>query len=134
MEDDRGMIRPGDRVMLIVEDDPGYARVLREAARAQGFKAIIAITGGTALNLARELKPVAITLDVHLPDMDGWQVLNRLKVDLATRHIPIHVITVDEDTRPGLDHGAWGCLTKGEEPESLNQALNGLKQFVDRPV
>ncbi|MGI8966717.1 MAG: ATP-binding protein, partial [Limisphaerales bacterium] len=134
VDDDHGKIESGDRVLLIIEDDLAYARILLEMAHETGFKAVIAPRGSSALALAREMKPDAITLDVHLPDLDGWRVLDRLKVDLATRHIPVHIITVDEDAEPRLTQGALGYLTKSEKAESLQHALDDLKQFVERPV
>jgi CheY-like chemotaxis protein len=84
--------------------------------------------------MVRELKPAAVTLDVHLPDIDGWRVLDGLKVDLATRHIPVHVITVDEDSEPTRTSGAVGFLRKNETRESLDTALDQLKAFVEKPV
>ena len=134
VEDDRGQIQQGDRVLLIVEDDPNYAKVLVEMARDRGFKTVVAQRGSTALAMAREIKPDAITLDVHLPDFDGWRVLDRLKVDLATRHIPVQIITVEEDSEPALTQGALGYLVKSENKESLQGAINELKGFVERPM
>jgi hypothetical protein len=134
VEDDRGKIEKGDKVLLIVEDDQHYAKVLLEMAHEKGFKGVIAPRGSAALALAREIKPDAITLDVHLPDFDGWRVLDRLKVDLATRHIPIQVISVDEDAEPMLRQGTLGYLRKSEKKETLSEAFNELKEFVDRPV
>src|SRR5262249_44819053 len=84
IEDDRGRIDAGDYVVLIIEDDPSYAQVLVEMAHEQGFKAIVTQRGAAALTMARDFKPSAVTLDLHLPDLDGWRVLERLKVDLAT--------------------------------------------------
>ncbi len=133
LEDDRSKLEPGDKVLLIVEDDPNYARVLIDMAHEKGFKAVVAQRGSMALALARELKPAAITLDIHLPDLDGWKVLERLKIDLATRHIPVNVISVDESS-DALTQGAIGYLTKSEKKESLQDAFNRLKDFVDRPV
>src|SRR5207248_2762457 len=134
IEDDRGRIEQGDKVLLIVEDDPNYSRVLLEMAHEKGFKGVIAQRGTEALALARELKPAAVTLDVHLPDIDGWRVLEGLKIDLATRHIPVHIITVDEDSEPTRSSGALGFLTKSDTKNSLNSALDQLKSFVERPV
>jgi len=121
-------------LLLIVEDDPNYARILLEMAHEKGFKGIVAGSGSTALAMVREFKPAAITLDIRLPDVEGWKVLERLKIDLATRHIPIHVITVDEDTEPARLEGALGFLTKSDSKESLQEAFHQLKDFVDRPV
>jgi CheY-like chemotaxis protein len=134
IEDDSRDIAPGDKVLLIIEDDASYAQVLLEMARAKGFKGIVAQRGAAALALARDLKPSAVTLDLHLPDVDGWRVLDRLKIDLATRHIPVHIITIEEDPEPTRSQGALGFVTKTDHKESLQAAFDQLKQFVDRPV
>jgi signal transduction histidine kinase/DNA-binding response OmpR family regulator/HAMP domain-containing protein len=134
IEDDRGKIGPGDQTLLIIEDDPNYGKILLEIAHEKGFKALVAQRGSEAVALARELKPAGVTLDVHLPDVDGWRVLDSLKIDLATRHIPVHIITVDEDPEPALSHGAFGFVTKDETKESLHRAFDELKQFIERPV
>jgi CheY-like chemotaxis protein len=133
-DDDRRSINAGDQVLLIIEDDPSYARVLLEMAHEKGFKAVVAQRGATALAMVRDFKPVAVTLDLHLPDLDGWRVLDRLKVDLATRHIPIQIISVEEDAEPGHTQGALGFITKSERKERLDSAFEHLKQFVNRPV
>jgi HAMP domain-containing protein/signal transduction histidine kinase/DNA-binding response OmpR family regulator len=134
IEDDRGKIERGDKVLLIVEDDPNYSRVLLEMAHEKGFKGVIAQRGTEALAMVRELKPAAVTLDVHLPDLDGWRVLDGLKIDLATRHIPVHIISVDDDPEPLRTSSALGYLTKSERKESLDNAFEQLKNFVERPV
>ncbi len=134
IEDDRGDIRPGDKVLLIIEDDANFARVLLDMAHGKGFKAVVAQRGATALTLVRDLKPAAVTLDLHLPDVDGWRVLDRLKLDLATRHIPVHIISVEEDSAPTLSQGALGFVNKSETRECLERAFDHLKQFVERPI
>ncbi len=134
VEDDRGTLGPADRVLLIVEDDPTYARLLVDLAHGQGFKAVVSQRGSVALGLVRELKPAAVTLDLHLPDLDGWHVLDRLKLDLATRHIPVHVISIEQDLAPAMAQGALGFLTKGQTRESLQRAFEQLRDFVERPV
>jgi HAMP domain-containing protein/signal transduction histidine kinase/CheY-like chemotaxis protein len=134
VDDDRGRIEPGDQVLLIVEDDPGFARILLDTAHAKGFKGIVAPAGAAALAMARELKPDAITLDLHLPDVDGWRVLDRLKLDWATRHIPVQVISIEEDEGAGLTHKALTYVTKSERKETLEQAFDDLKEFTRRPV
>jgi CheY-like chemotaxis protein len=134
IDDDRGQIEPGDKVLLIVEDDPNYGRILLEMAHEKGFKGVVTQRGTEALALVRELRPAAITLDVHLPDLDGWRVLDGLKIDLATRHIPVHVISVDEDSEPARTGAAVGFLTKSETKESLQMAFDQIKDFVERPV
>jgi CheY-like chemotaxis protein len=132
--DDRAEIRPGDKVILIIEDDLNYARVLLEVSRERGFKGVIAQRGAVALTMVRELKPDAVTLDLHLTDLDGWQVLDRLKVDLATRHIPVHIISVEQNLAAARRRGAVGCVTKSEKKEPLQQAFDSLKRFLDRRV
>jgi len=105
--DDRNSIETGDAVLLIVDDDPHYARILLGLAREQGLQGIVANRGQAALALAREFRPTAITLDVFLPDMLGWTVLNSLKLDPATRHIPVQMLSVEEEQQHGLSHGAF---------------------------
>ncbi|EEF60017.1 HAMP domain-containing protein [Pedosphaera parvula] len=124
INDDRGAIATGDKVVLIVEDDPGYARVLLETAHAKGFKGIITPRGAAALQLARDLKPDAITLDVHLPDFDGWRVLDRLKLDLATRHIPVQIISVEKDEQPNITQSALGFTTKSQTSTAEKALIN----------
>jgi HAMP domain-containing protein/CheY-like chemotaxis protein len=132
--DDREQIQPGEQVLLIVEDDPHYARVLMGLARDKGFKAISATRGNTALALARQFLPTAITLDIFLPDMLGWTVLNSLKLDATTRHIPVQIISVEEERRHGLAHGAFSYLIKPATTEGLNQSFERIKQFVSPRV
>jgi CheY-like chemotaxis protein len=137
IEDDRGQISAGDRVLLIIEDDPNYARILLEVAHEQGFKAVVAQRGAAALAMVRELKPAAVTLDLHLPDLpdlNGWRVLDYLKLDLATRHIPVHIISVEQDPEPTRSRGALGFITKSQTRESVQQAFGQLKDFIERPV
>ncbi len=113
VDDDRNLIATGDRILLVVEDDVTFARIMVEAAHRHGLKALIALRGTTAMSLAREFKPGAITLDVRLPDMSGWTVLDYLKHDPATRHIPVHVISGHEHNRRGFVLGAMSCIQKG---------------------
>ena len=103
-------------------------------ARGRGFKGVVAQRGSAALALAREIKPDAITLDIRLPDVDGWRVLDRLKVDLATRHIPVQIITADEERERGLQQGALAFITKPVQKESLDEAFNEIRQYIERQV
>jgi CheY-like chemotaxis protein/signal transduction histidine kinase/HAMP domain-containing protein len=129
VEDDRGDLQPGDNVLLIVEDDPHYARVLCDLARDRGFKVIVAMRGAEALALAREYHPTAVSLDVFLPDMLGWTVLNHLKQDPSTRHIPVQMLTMDEDRHHGLSRGAFSFVTKPTTTEGLEAALGRIKEY-----
>ncbi|MBV8115369.1 MAG: HAMP domain-containing protein, partial [Silvibacterium sp.] len=129
IEDDRANLQEGDTALLIVEDDPHYARILRDLARDKGFKVLVASRGAEALALAREFKPTAVSLDVFLPDMLGWTVLNHLKQDPGTRHIPVQMLTLDEDRNHGLSRGAFSFVTKPATAEGLEAALMRIKEF-----
>ncbi|QNI33189.1 HAMP domain-containing protein [Alloacidobacterium dinghuense] len=129
VEDDRGTLEPGDTTLLIVEDDPHYARVLCDLARDKGFKVLVASRGAEALELAREFRPSAVSLDVFLPDMLGWTVLNHLKQDPGMRHIPVQMLTMDEDRHHGLSRGAFSFVTKPTTTEGLEATLTKIKEF-----
>ncbi|HEX9895485.1 MAG TPA: response regulator, partial [Gemmatimonadales bacterium] len=128
--DDRDDLEGSAAVLLIVEDDPHYARVLVDLARAQGFKVLVATRGSDALDLARRFRPTAISLDVFLPDMLGWAVLNQLKQDPALRHIPVQIVTLDENRQHGLSRGAFGFVPKPTTTEGLEAALARIKGYA----
>ncbi|XGV95383.1 MAG: response regulator [Leptolyngbya sp. BL-A-14] len=134
VDDDRASIQPGDRVLLIIEDDLHFVRILMDMAREQGFKVLAAIRSQSGLALAQRYKPDAIMLDLRLPDMDGWTVLDRLKHDPETRHIPVHILSVDDEQQRSLQLGAIAYLQKPISPEALTQALVNIKGFVERQV
>ncbi len=128
--DDRKEINPGDAILLIVEDDPHYARVLMDLARDKGFKVLLAMRGADALNLAKQFQPTAVSLDVFLPDMLGWTVLNQLKQNPLTRHIPVQMITLDEDRQHALASGAFSFVTKPTTAEGIGAALSRIKDYA----
>ncbi|MFZ2281227.1 MAG: HAMP domain-containing protein [Prosthecobacter sp.] len=130
IEDDRANVEVGDLAALIVEDDPHYARVLLGLARDKGFKGLVATRGHEALTLARQYHPTAITLDIFLPDMLGWTVLNNLKLSPETRHIPVQIITLEEERSHGLSRGAFSYLVKPATTEDLESAFDKIKTFV----
>jgi HAMP domain-containing protein/signal transduction histidine kinase/CheY-like chemotaxis protein len=131
--DDSANILPGDKVLLIVENDASFAKFLLDTSREHGFKAVIAPRGALAISIARELHPAAITLDINLPDIDGWHVLNRLKDDPLTRHIPVQIITTEEEYFRGLRMGAIGGLAKPvKTKESLDQTFNRIRNAIER--
>ena len=132
IDDDRNLISPGDPVLLIVEDDVTFARILVALAHERGIKVLVAVRGGTALTLAREFVPGAITLDITLPDAAGWTILDRLKHDPATRHIPVHVISGDENRRRGLALGAMSYLEKSVTKDNLNIAFDNIHHSLER--
>jgi signal transduction histidine kinase/DNA-binding response OmpR family regulator/HAMP domain-containing protein len=128
--DDRADIGTGDRVLLIVENDPGFARFLLDAAREKGFKGLVTSLGASALALAREYDPDAMSLDIHLPDIDGWRVLERLKKDPATRHVPVCVISTDEARDKALSAGCIAFVAKPiPSKASIDALLDRLTAF-----
>jgi CheY-like chemotaxis protein len=112
-----------------VEDEVHFARILCDLSREKGFKVLIALRGAEGLALAREFHPTAISLDVALPDMLGWTVLNHLKQDPATRHIPVQMLTIDEDWHHGLSHGAFAFVTKPTTTEGLDAAISRIREY-----
>jgi CheY-like chemotaxis protein len=133
IEDDRESLQAGDNVLLIIEDDPHYARVLVDLARDKGFKVLVAMRGAEGLALAREFRPTAISLDVFLPDMLGWTILNHLKQDPQTRHIPVQMLTLDEDWHHGLSRGAFSFVTKPTTTDGIEAALTRIREFATQP-
>jgi hypothetical protein len=128
--DDRESIAPHDSVVLIVEDDPHYSRVMVDLAKEEGFKVLVAHLGADALALARAHKPTAISLDIFLPDMLGWTVLSQLKQDPTTRHIPVQIVTLDEDRHHGLARGAFSFVQKPTTTEGLENAFARIKGYA----
>ena len=128
--DDRHTLQPGERTLLIVEDDPNYAGILVDAAHAAGLKAVVTSRGAEALDLALQYKPVAMSLDIFLPDMLGWNVLSQFKRTLETRHIPVQILSMDEDRQQGLARGAFSYLNKPTTTEGLSAALSRINDYV----
>jgi HAMP domain-containing protein/CheY-like chemotaxis protein/signal transduction histidine kinase len=128
--DDREELLPGDRVLLIVEDDPHYGRILVNLARDRGFKVVLARNGADGLAMARKYLPTAVSLDVFLPDMLGWTVLNQLKRSPETRHIPVQILTIEDERQYGLERGAFSFVTKTVTTDRLEQAIDRLKEFT----
>jgi len=131
--DDRETILPDDKVMLLIEDDAAFATVVRDIARGQGFKVISALDGETGLKLAQRFRPHAINLDLKLPDIDGWKVLDELKRNPETRHIPVQVVSVI-DRHKGTTMGAISYLEKPVTAAALEGAFAHVKHFIDREV
>ncbi|MFL6581221.1 MAG: HAMP domain-containing protein [Burkholderiales bacterium] len=128
--DDRNLITEGENVLLIIEDDPHYAHILLGLARDKGFKGIVAQRGMTGLAYARQYLPTAITLDIFLPDMLGWTVLNNLKLDPLTRHIPVQIISLEEERQHGLSHGAFSYMVKPVTSDGIEAALDRIRRFA----
>ena len=132
--DDRDSIQPGDKVVLIIEDDEKFAKILLDMANKKGFKGLIATKGETALGLIHTFKPDAITLDIKLPDMEGWTILDRLKHQMETRHIPVHIISVENEQQRGLKMGAISFMTKPVTPEGLGKAFEKINEYIKKDV
>jgi HAMP domain-containing protein/signal transduction histidine kinase/CheY-like chemotaxis protein len=133
-DDDRERIREGDRVLLVVEDDVKFARIMVGMAHDNGFKAVVALRGDTGVAMANELQPDAIALDVQLPIMDGLTVLDKLKRNPRTRHIPVYVISVTERNHRMMALGAFAYLEKPVSKEALDDAFGHMATFLDREV
>ncbi len=121
-------------MVLIVEDDIKFARIMTMVAHEHGYKAVVATRGDTGLSLANQLQPDAITLDIKLPMMDGWTLLERLKQNPRTRHIPVQVISVLERNRRAGSMGAFAYMEKPVSKEKLEGAFAHVTQFLDRKV
>jgi CheY-like chemotaxis protein len=133
-EDDRDDLQPGDRVLLIIEDDASFAHILLDLARDKGFKGIVGHDGEIGLQLAHAYRPDAITLDIDMPGIDGWAVLDRLKHHPDTRHIPVHIITGIRERQQGMKAGAIAYLEKPVTKEALDDSFNRISQFIDQQV
>jgi signal transduction histidine kinase/CheY-like chemotaxis protein len=131
--DDRENLGAADRSLLVVENDVAFARLVMDVARETGFKVLVASFGSTALALVHKYRPSAVTLDISLPDMEGWRVLERLKADFETRHVPVTVITTGEDLRRGRMLGAFDAVSKPVRTrEGLRETLEGLMGCLER--
>ena len=131
VNDDRDDIGPDDLVLLIIENDMGFARVALETARDAGWKGLVSSRGAAGLALAREYQPDAITLDINLPDIDGWRVLERLKIDPSKQHIPVCVISTDESRDRALASGAIAFLGKPlQSRDLLAELVDKIKVFI----
>ena len=133
--DDRDEILPREKAVLIIEDDRDFAKWMLEVARATGLKGLVTARGHSAFILVREFPLVGITLDISLPDMDGWKVLDRLKSDLATRHIPVFIISAAETTpQNALKHGAVSALTKPVERSAVERVFAKARAMSEAPT
>jgi len=132
--DDRTNILPADKVLLIVEDDLRFAKIMIEMAHQNNMKAIVAISYIEVFDFINRFTPVAITLDVKLPDTSGWKVLDMLKNDLNYRHIPIHLVSGEENTALALKRGARSFLLKPLANESINELFEDIISVSKKPV
>ncbi len=134
VEDDRALPSDERRILLVVEDDQTFAAILRDLAREMGFRSLVAGTAQDALNLAQQFMPSAIVLDVGLPDQSGLSVLDRLKRDVRTRHIPIHIVSADDYTETALSLGAVGYMLKPVQRDQLVEVFEKLEATLSQGV
>ncbi|MCK5544259.1 MAG: response regulator, partial [Desulfobulbaceae bacterium] len=134
IQDDRGSINESDKVVLLIEDDMDFARILYDICHEKGFKCIHAVAGEKGLAFASEYRPHAIILDLSLPGIQGGQVLDMLKNDVATRHIPVHIISAAEKNGDVLKRGAVGYLKKPVTEEQLDQVFTGIKSIISKGI
>lgn len=132
VRDDRRHIHAGDRSILIIEDDPKFANILMEFARERDFKCLIAGDGETGLHFAEYYAPSGIILDIGLPKMDGWGVMDRLKENMKTRHIPVHFISAADNEFDALMRGAVGYLTKPAKLDDINDVFGKLETIISK--
>lgn len=134
LADDRDRLAVGDRCILIVEDDLVFARLLMERVRERGFAAVVATDGYSGIALAEKLIPSAVLLDVMLPRLDGWGIMQRLTDNPRTRHIPVHFITCLKERQKALSMGAVGFVTKPVTSEQLDAVLGSIEEAVSRTL
>jgi CheY-like chemotaxis protein len=132
--DDRDSLADGERSILIIEDDPAFAATLREVCRSMDFKALCALSGEEGLVLARAHLPTAVILDLRLPGMSGWQVLETLKAETGLRHIPVHIISCEDPSREAYAMGAVGFLSKPASREELEGSLKNLEAVLNKSI
>ncbi len=132
--DDRKEVTKDSRSILIIEDDMDFAKILRDTAREKGFKALIAESGETGLQLTELYEPDGIILDMGLPGMDGKGILFRLKDNLGTRHIPVHIISAIDKTIEPMHMGAVGYLTKPVSMEAMDTVFSRIERVLSKEV
>ncbi len=132
IEDDRGGIQPGDKVILIVEDDTVFAKALLQFTRRQNYKGLVAVRGDLGVQMASTYKPHAILLDIQLPVMDGWEVMDALKSNTGTRHIPVHIMSSFEVKKESRMHGAVDFINKPVALEQMQQMFGKLEEALTK--
>jgi tubulin-specific chaperone A len=130
IRDDRHKLSPAEKSILIIEDDPGFARILRDLAQEKAFNVLVAGDGETGLHFADYYHPSAIILDIRLPGIDGWNVMARLKDNPRTRHIPVHFISAGGGSSEAKKMGAVGFLSKPVSMNNINTAFGNIEKLI----
>ena len=133
-KDDRENIKDFNRTMLIIEDDEDFAKILYQVAHEMNFGAIVSPTGAEGMELAKEYVPNAIVLDIRLPDHSGMIVLDQLKMNARTRHIPVHVISSEDFTRSAMEMGAVGYMLKPVKHDKLLTAFQNMNSLLEQKM
>jgi CheY-like chemotaxis protein len=131
--DDRQALQAGERTILVIEDDPAFATVLRDVIRRHGYRCLVSTNGHGGIELALRFKPDAVLLDLGLPDADGMAILEQLKGASGTRHIPVHIVSAKDPSTLPLQHGAFGFLSKPADAEQLREVLQRIEDLITRP-
>ena len=134
LKDDRNTINKGDRVLLVIEDDAKFAKILLDYAHKKDFKCVLAGDGESGLKMATIYHPNAILLDLNLPGMSGWEVLDTLKGDASLRHIPVHILSATDQTMDAYNRGALGFLSKPVSKQQLDDVFSTLGEFISRDI
>ncbi len=130
--DDRNSLQSGDKLVLIIEDDTNFARALLDYSRQKGYRGIVTVRGDTGIELARKYLPLAILLDIQLPVKNGWEVMDELKNDPHTRHIPVHIMSSQEVRKESIRRGAVDFIIKPVAFEQLNTIFDKLEYVLAR--
>jgi len=129
--DDKKEVTTNDKIVLIIEDDPNFAIIVKDFFQSKGYKAIVAMRGDEGLKYAKQYKPSAIILDIQLPIIDGWTLLKILKEDNELKHIPVHIISAFDDA--GLNNaGAFAYIKKPVDREALETAFSSIETYIDQ--
>jgi tubulin-specific chaperone A len=134
LPDDREQVQPGDRLLLVIEDDLKFAKVVYDYAHKKNFKCLVAGDGKTGLKLTQSYKADAVVLDLNLPSLSGWEVLDELKHNPDTRHIPVHIMSVADEDLNAYKQGAMSFLTKPVSPEDLDGTFQKIEEFTARKI
>ncbi len=130
--DDRDALSPGDKVLLIVEDDTFFAQSLLDFSRKKGYKGIVAVSGDVGLQMAKRYRPMGILLDIQLPVKNGWEVMEELKKNPQTRAIPVHIMSSFEVKNESLLKGAVDFMSKHEIFDNMDSAFEKIEYFLHR--
>ncbi len=133
-KDDRSSIETGDKFILVIEDDENFSKVLYDLSHDRGFKCMVALDGESGLHLAEYYQPSAIILDIGLPGIDGYEVMERLKDNTRTRHIPVHFISASDKSIRAMNMGAIGYLTKPVSNNKLDEAFRKIENIISKPI